>query len=421
MASHIKQVKWSLLDQALVSGTNFLLGIVLVRLLGLEEYGIFVLLWMVVQFFASIQMALIASPMMIIAPKKSGNEKESYLSTTIYIQIIFIFILTISAAFLTFTPDSMRPDWLNNQFLFPLISILIFFQFQDFSRRYFFVTLLPEKAFYIDVIAYGLQVPTIFIVLTYFPSFENAIFVIATAMFLSTLLSFRWLCTSPISFRQIIISIKHHWRSSKWLLGSAITQWLSGNYFLIISAILMGPVLVGSIKAAQNIFGIINIFFQALDNFMPSEASRRLTQNNLKSMMSYLYIVAIFSAIIVILFSVLVYWFRESITIYIYGSANENTLNAMFWLIPIFLLMALIKPLQVSLRGLEKTFPIFFAQLVSACISIISAELLIEKYQVNGVMLGMLFVQVSVFLILLFYVLAEQAKHSKALYEKNNH
>ena len=60
----------ALTDQAVVSGSNFLIGIVLARVLGIDDYGLFVLLWMMVLFGKSINQAFVTRPMMTLAPKK---------------------------------------------------------------------------------------------------------------------------------------------------------------------------------------------------------------------------------------------------------------------------------------------------------------------------------------------------------------
>jgi O-antigen/teichoic acid export membrane protein len=58
------------LDQALVSGSNFVLGILLARYLGVAGYGQFALLWLIVLFFSSLQLAYIISPMLTLVQKK---------------------------------------------------------------------------------------------------------------------------------------------------------------------------------------------------------------------------------------------------------------------------------------------------------------------------------------------------------------
>src|SRR3989339_1774999 len=70
--SRYRHMNWALADQAMVSGVNFLTGILLARYLGLEEYGRFTLAWMAVLLCNSFQQAGIIAPMMSIGPKQKN-------------------------------------------------------------------------------------------------------------------------------------------------------------------------------------------------------------------------------------------------------------------------------------------------------------------------------------------------------------
>ena len=82
------QINWALVDQAMVSGVNFLTGIILVRYLGLEEFGRFTLAWLIVLFFNSIQFAAVISPMMSIGPKQADIEFPQYYGA-VFLQQLF--------------------------------------------------------------------------------------------------------------------------------------------------------------------------------------------------------------------------------------------------------------------------------------------------------------------------------------------
>ena len=82
------QSNWALLDQAMVSGVNFLTGIILVRYLGLEEFGRFILAWLIILFFNSIHFAAVISPMMSIGPKQSEKEFPQYYAA-VFLQQLF--------------------------------------------------------------------------------------------------------------------------------------------------------------------------------------------------------------------------------------------------------------------------------------------------------------------------------------------
>ena len=69
---------FSFIDQALVSGGNFVAGILMARAFGLYEFGRFTLVWMVVEFLMSLQFALVLQPMLNIGPKQTEFERTRY-------------------------------------------------------------------------------------------------------------------------------------------------------------------------------------------------------------------------------------------------------------------------------------------------------------------------------------------------------
>ncbi|MCG8391989.1 MAG: hypothetical protein MI745_02810, partial [Pseudomonadales bacterium] len=82
-------VNWALMDQGVISGVNFLSGILLARFLGIVEFGIFTIAWLVIEFLQSMQHSLIVAPMMSIAPKYSAEERPAYMGAVIVHQVCF--------------------------------------------------------------------------------------------------------------------------------------------------------------------------------------------------------------------------------------------------------------------------------------------------------------------------------------------
>src|SRR5271154_3962226 len=75
---------WALADQSVVSATNFLTSVMLARFMGLREFGIFALAWMVVLFANSIQNALIVAPMMSVGPQQEDKDKPRYFGAVFF-------------------------------------------------------------------------------------------------------------------------------------------------------------------------------------------------------------------------------------------------------------------------------------------------------------------------------------------------
>ena len=131
-------INWALADQTMVSGVNFLTGILLARYLGLEEFGRFTLAWMAVLFVNSIQHAAINSPMMSIGPKQPEAESSAYYRAVVLQQIVLsglVFLLLLAGVHLS---GIVFPEWRVEGLALPLAVAALACQFQDFLRRYFF-------------------------------------------------------------------------------------------------------------------------------------------------------------------------------------------------------------------------------------------------------------------------------------------
>ena len=128
----------ALADQAMVSGVNFLVGILLARLLGVAGYGRFVLAFSVVFFLNSIQMALILAPMMVLGAKKNQDEQPAYFGSVLMQQIcfaVFSFLLILGGGSVLV---QLVPKWHVGNLLIPLAAVAVGFQTQEFFRRYCF-------------------------------------------------------------------------------------------------------------------------------------------------------------------------------------------------------------------------------------------------------------------------------------------
>ena len=264
------QTNWAIVDQAMVSFVNFCTGIILVRYLGLEEFGRFTLAWLIVLFFNSIQFATVISPMMSFGPKQAEKESPQYYGA-VFIQQLFwsgvCFILIIICVW----GSQFFFDWKIHKLAVPLAAALLAFQFQDFLRRYFFVRRRAAIAFVNDSIAsLGRLFLLVFCFNFHILDIGEVLWLIAITAAMAAVIGF--FQTERLIYSRLIIckAIADHWHFSKWLLVSALMQWTSGNFFLIAAGSILGPLAVGAMKAAQNIIGVTHILFQAMENFVPS-------------------------------------------------------------------------------------------------------------------------------------------------------
>ena len=139
-----RSARWALVDQIIVSGSNFLSNILLARILGIEEFGRYVLAWTIVLFVQGLQFSTVSSSMLSIGPKHDAEEARSYFGAIFIHQSIFGVVsaaLTLVGCYIT---ANFFPEARLDTIALPLTGAVLCTQTQDFFRRYFFSVARPK-------------------------------------------------------------------------------------------------------------------------------------------------------------------------------------------------------------------------------------------------------------------------------------
>jgi len=400
-----KSVSWALADQAMVSGVNFLTGILIARYLGLEEFGRFTLAWMAVLFFNSLQQAGIIAPMMSIGPKQTPEQEPAYYGAVLLQQILWstvCFFLLWAGVWLS---GVFKPEWHIQHLGLPLAATLFAWQLQDFLRRYFFVRGRGELAFLNDAVSYFGQL-ILLIVLFRLSLLDTTLvlwLIAGTSAAATTVGAFT---LGKISAPKGVFgdTTSQHWRFSKWLLASALMQWTSGNYFLIGAGAILGPVAAGALKAAQNIMGVSHIIFQGLENVIPAKASSCYAHGGRSSLLVYLKQVTWWGGASTAVIAVLAFLSPDFWLRLVYGVEYQAYGYVLQWYAGIYLLIFMGLPLRAGLRALEHSRPIFISYCLMTLFTAISADFLIKTMGLVGAVSGIFCTQV-IYQASLFYSL----------------
>jgi O-antigen/teichoic acid export membrane protein len=392
-----------LADQAMVSGVNFLVGILLARLLGVAGYGRFVLAFSAVLFLNSIQMALILSPMMVIGAKKDQNEKAAYFGAVFMQQICFVFFSILLILGGGFILVQLVPKWQVGNLLLPLAAAAVGFQTQEFFRRYCFTQIQARAAIMIDGIYYGGQILILALIASYGKLTPVvALWGIAGAASIAILAGLVGI-RGKLAFDVPVFknTVKQHWDFGKWLGGSAVLQWFSGQLFIYVSAACLSAAAAGAIKAAQNIVGITHILFLGMENFVPIKASRIYHINGNKALKQYLKKVALWggaaTGTICLIAAIAPRLWMELL----YGASYIEYAYIVWWYAGIYMLIFFSRPLTAGLKAIEHTRPTFTAYIVSSLFSVATAVTLVRLYNIEGALFGILCTQMIMFSIFL--------------------
>jgi O-antigen/teichoic acid export membrane protein len=397
------QTNWALADQAMVSGANFLTGILLARGLGIAGFGRFSLAWLAVGLVQSIQENAITAPMMSIGPKQDERQRPIYFGGVFLQQAI----LALVSMVLTWACFRFAGGIIGTSDPAPLAAsvaaAVLLCQMQDFLRRYFFTRDNPVASFATDAVRYTSQLVILFWVFVVSKTANDAstaLWIIAASSGAGALLVLILVDKLEWTTAGLRYTTLRNWRFSRWLVGSAIVQWTSSNVFIVAAAALLGVTAVGALKAAQSLIGVTHIFFQGLENIAPIRASQRFHAGGATSLVQYIARVTrlgLAATLIIGLFFAIrpAFWFAL-----LFGEDFTQYSYLVRWYAGLYAVMFLALPVRFGLRALERTVPIFIAYAAAAAFSLAAAYPLVRAFGVTGVLVGFFATQVLMLVIM---------------------
>ncbi len=395
----------TVIDQALVSGTNFITGLILARILGIEAYGLFILLTGVILFTSNIQNAMIVSPMMVSGPAHKHDTAHQYYQATAVLQATFTIVTLLLVITIGTLLNNTILDSFINDLILPLALATTGLLLQEYFRRYFFSIKNPVQALINDALSYGLQIITIIAIhFIYGINIELCLYIMAITSYIAVIhgiISSRLLIQiNKISLKKLIDVYSEHWVFGKWLLAKNITYWFGTQMVIYMTGIFLSIAAVGAMGAARNIVGVANILFLALENFATPRASQSFMRDGIDGLSKYTRRLAIVggaaTAGIVLIASIAPeFWLNLVYSDEYKGYGWVVIAWALYYMIGYFQ-----KPTGISLRVLGATKSIFTGTLIGTIIAILMVYPAISFAGLHGAMATLIAVQTA---ITLFY------------------
>jgi O-antigen/teichoic acid export membrane protein len=388
--------QWLVGDQALVSAMNFLTSAVLARMLGVHDFGVFSVFYIILQYLNSIQLALIVSPMMTLAPQISGkSDRAVFLKGMGGYQYVF------SAACCAFTlllaaveKFHLAPAAIDPGVLIPFALSIFFFQAQDWLRRFWYVEERGKAVFVNDVISYVGQVVVLFVLWHMrAATVRSAYYAVALTSLAAFLVGSAgedvW-----ATFRQIKLVVKETWAFGRSLLVASQFQWVGSQGILIIVAAISGVNAAGGIRAVMALLGPVNVLYQLLDNVIPVRAAREFTKSGRAGLLAYLRRVGLFLSVAVGVPVLVISLAAKPIMAIAFGRAFEGFAHLVFWQ-AIYVLLALIyKGLQYYHRTMGTVGVLARSALIVSVVSVASCIVLARQFGATGGMIALVVGQV---------------------------
>lgn len=387
--THKSNTWYALADQGIVSGANFLTNLLLARWMGIESFGIFWMIWMQVLLGNAVQSAVVIAPMQNLLGYK--NTRRNVRQSTAAWLMTAVVVAVGSLVF--FAGGRYLQPGLGQVSVLLVTANVLAYNWVDYLRRLFFITKLPQRALLLDGWSYGLQLILVIVV-----GWKNALSPnnALIVMLLSNMLPGGYFLYKHIripAFSTWINAASTYFQAGKWLLGAALLQWFSGNWFLVLAGSMLSAGAAGAIRMVQQVLGLTHILFLALENIIPAGAAGIFRQHGETALWQYFWQKTEQTGALVLPFLLVLGCFSEAFMQLIYGPQQQIPVDLVRWFTAMYVLVFAGTMLRFVIRALGKTRIIFVSGIVAATFSLLFGQIFISNWGIAGALSGMIISQ----------------------------
>jgi O-antigen/teichoic acid export membrane protein len=268
----------SIADRIVVSGTNFLTLVVVGRVCGLEDLGIFVLAWTVLLATNVIQEAFVLSPFTVFVGKfKEEETQKAYAGATLTLQM-FLAAMAMAVVFIAATiMTSLGGDSVIRIASWFLLIAIPAVSMREYARRFMFARRAAAQVLALDTIVAFLQ----FGGLGWFwysglLSPGSTFLLIAVATGLPAII---WLILNRSFFniaeRAVIATeTRRHWSFGRWVCAAQMSDLAITHGVAWLIAVIAGTAATGIFAACNSIVMVINPLLLGIGSILLPRAAQ---------------------------------------------------------------------------------------------------------------------------------------------------
>jgi O-antigen/teichoic acid export membrane protein len=264
----LRRASWTLVDQCVVSGGNFLLMVLLARALDEEDYGEFSLFLGGIFLLRTIDYSLISYPVSVRLCATDARERPRLLGNASVLAVGLSFLLMVLMAVGTKVSQA-------DSILVPACLCFLCWQAQETSRRFLLADFRYREALPGDAVAYVGQ--ALLIAGLYWSqsiSLSSAIYAMSCAFALGALVHVRKLQFAWPRSAELRGLALDYFSLGRWSIVSYMLVLVRSQIFLWLLAAIAGLAATASLQAALNIANIMNPILFGIGNAVPQIAAQ---------------------------------------------------------------------------------------------------------------------------------------------------
>jgi O-antigen/teichoic acid export membrane protein len=414
-------VGFALLDQGMTSFASFAQTTIAARVLPIDEFGRYVIVWALSLLFMSAATALIIDPLPAITSVRRPSMRLPILAAAAQLSLLFGGVL----AAVILISGLMAQAWsgMFGMLLLCLAVVSPFQQLQLASRRFCYI-LQRQAVAAASAVAYA----TVLVggVIGLWASDRctapSLILLSGAASLTACAVGSAWGCLPVSKARPPLRKwlMRQCWRTGKWLAGSSIIIWLSTSSFLPITAAIFGPSATGILRAQAILYLPLGQFTWAIGSLLVphlAEVGARQSAKHLRA--AALLTIASLGAI-AIAYSVLILILGSDLLALIYDKPEITAASRLLWPYSICAILDTVTAaMAIVLVANAATRFIFLARVASVAVLLPGALYLGSTIGIGGLLWALAIANAVCLLILVPALVRILQRSSQApLYDK---
>jgi len=372
--SWLQKAFLAVLDQGLISGSNFVLAILLARWLGAEQYGAYALSFAIFVLCSFLQQGLFLEPMSVFGPSVYRDSQRQYVGTLVWLQgtiagVALALSAVAVATFLRYDTGVFRMALLGMAFSAP--CVLLYW----FARRAFYLQLQPGRAVG-GALLYCALLSTVVWFLA--RSGRLSAFTAFLAMGIAALLtSVRQLWQiRPVIFTkkrksELIEVATRHWHYGRWAILGSMFIWIPWNVYYPIVGHFSGLAEVANLRALLNLALPVAQTLSAFSLLFLPHASHASHQENWDGAKGLALRITSFFALGTAVYWLPVCFFRAPLLQFLYAGHYSQVIR----LVPCIALSSFLTGVAlgptIALRAMRSPATVSYIYLISSAVALV--------------------------------------------------
>jgi O-antigen/teichoic acid export membrane protein len=399
----------SIVDQGLISGSNFLVSVLLARWLVPEEYGYYGIAYSIFLLLVWLHSALILEPLTVFGTSRYLDGIAAYFRVNLRLNTVLALalsvILIIGAVVANATGAALFHPLLALALSLPFIFLYWLY------RRECYVLRRPSLALYGSLTYATVSLVGVILLRSAgLISAGTALILLGVASLLSSVVVGGLLLRGSTEERPSKVLGWHevlgtHWFYGRWVIATGVVYWLVNLMYVPLVGLLLGADKAGLIKAFQNLFLPVEHILTALGLLVLPRLSISAARVSSKRVLRLAGFLSLGAALGATLYSLLVSSVAHLIVTRLYQQALYERYTSLAYLFGLVAVLAAARfGFANGLRAIQKPQAYFYSNAAGAVMSLTLGIFLVRRWDVVGAVFGQLLsTLVSVLVLVLFW------------------